>query len=314
MRHGGRRSIPRASWLRALSAALAFLILAGCTLSCESLGASAIVNAPNRGAPAPATTLAGELRVPVGPPDATLSLEIIDPAVAHGTVFVLHGIRADKEACRGWGEMLARAGFRAVLVDLRGHGRSTGDFLTFGVVESRDLVQVLDALETRGLTLGDVGVLGYSYGGGIGIEWAGIDPRVKAVVAVAPFASLRDVVPGYVSMLPAGFVSGAIDLAGKRGGFDPDEASPVLAMGHTGAPVLLIHGGDDQHVPPWHSRRIFDARPNRTQLLLVAGASHATIVSDPVIAQRVPAWFERYLVGDATHQALVNAPPAAVPQ
>jgi pimeloyl-ACP methyl ester carboxylesterase len=218
-------------------------------------------------------------------------LEIIDPAVAHGTVFVLHGIRADKQTCRGWGEMLAHAGFRAVLVDLRGHGRSTGDFLTFGVVESRDLVQVLDALDARGLTTGGVGVLGYSYGGGIGIEWAGIDPRVKAVVAVAPFASLRDVVPGYVSMLPRGFVNGAIDLAGKRGGFDPDQASPVLAMGHTDAPVLLIHGRDDHHVPAWHSQRIFDARRNRTQLLLVAGANHTTIVNDPVIAQRVPAWF-----------------------
>jgi pimeloyl-ACP methyl ester carboxylesterase len=276
-----------------------FVLLAGYTTACQSLGASAIVNAPNRGAPAPTTTLTGELRVPVGPPDATLSLEIIDSAVAHATVFVLHGIRADKRTCRGWGEMLARSGFRAVLVDLRGHGRSTGDFLTFGVVESRDLAQALDALDARGLTVGDVGVLGYSYGGGIGIEWAGLDPRVKAVVAVAPFASLRDVVPDYVSMLPKSFVNDAIDLAGRRGGFDPDQASPVLAMGHTDAPALLIHGLDDHHVPSWHSQRIFDARPNHTQLLLIAGANHATIASDPVIAERVPAWFERYLGGGA---------------
>jgi hypothetical protein len=116
----------------------------------QRVGASAIVNAPNRGLPSPPTR-ARELRVAVGPPSATLSLEIMDAATPSATVFVLHGIRDEKESMRGWGRMLADAGFRAVLLDLRGHGRSTGDWLSYGVVESRDLARALDSMEAQGL-------------------------------------------------------------------------------------------------------------------------------------------------------------------
>ena len=199
----------------------------------EDVCASAIVTAPNAGKPGPSSTQPGELRVDVGGPSrpsrtaATLSVEIAGPASPRGTVFVLHGIRDSKASMRGWGEMLARAGYRAVLVDSRGHGRSTGDWLTYGVNESRDLAQVLDLLASRGQVAGEVGVMGISYGAATAIQWAGLDARVKAVIAVAPFASLRDVVPGYSPVpLPDAFLRRAIDLAGLRGGFDPDAASP----------------------------------------------------------------------------------------
>jgi pimeloyl-ACP methyl ester carboxylesterase len=268
------------------------------TLSCQPLQhmvASAIVVAPNRGAPPPAT-IDGEFSVLVGPPSATLSLEIIDGKDPFGTVFVLHGIRDDKRSVRRWGQMLAAAGMRAVLVDLRGHGRSTGDWLSYGIVESRDLMQALDAIEERGLRVGLVGVMGISYGAAVAIEWAGSDARIRAVVAIAPFASLRSVVPAYAPVpLPASFVSGAIDMAGREGGFDPDEASPVLAIARSRAAVLLIHGLDDHRIPAWHSKLILAAGRGHTELFLVPGAGHRSIASDPVIRDRAPAWLAQHL-------------------
>ena len=54
-----------------------------------------------------------------------------------------------------------RAGYRAVLVDLRGHGRSTGKYLTYGVQEAQDISQVIDALEQQQLIAGEIGVLGH---------------------------------------------------------------------------------------------------------------------------------------------------------
>src|SRR5262249_9230684 len=114
------------------------------------------------------------IRVEVGPPRASLSLLIVDrPAPSsRATVLVLHGIRDRKESMLGWGRGLAEIGYRAVLVDGRGHGRSSGDFLTYGVVEARDLSRVLDALEARGLVAGRVGAMGVSYGAATAVEWA----------------------------------------------------------------------------------------------------------------------------------------------
>jgi pimeloyl-ACP methyl ester carboxylesterase len=289
----------RRNWLRILGVigAVVLLTTAGWRPA-QQLCAGAIVRAPNHGRLVPAPE-AGELRIPVGPPEAALSVEIMDGQDPAATVFVLHGIRDDKRSMRGWGKLLADHGFRAILVDLRGHGRSSGEWLSYGVVESHDLVQVLDAIENRGLRVGSIGAMGISYGAATAIEWAGLDPRVRAVVAIAPFASLRDVVPGYSPIpLPASFIRGAIDEAGEEAGFDPDAASPVLAIGRTSAETLILHGTSDARIPLWHSLRIAAAGAGHTELVKVEGAGHGSIARDPdgSIGQRAPLWFSRWLL------------------
>jgi len=265
----------------------------------------ALVWAPNHGrtiVPVP-----GELRIDVGPPAASLAVALIEPHLSvRGTVFVLHGIRDSKESVRAWGERLASAGYRAVLVDLRGHGRSSGTFLSYGVVESRDLAQVLDAIDSRGLRTGSVGVMGLSYGAATAIEWAAIDSRVEAVVAVAPFASLRSVVPGYVPIqLPSFFINRCIDVAAKVAGFDPDRASPAEVIRNTRAPLLLIHGQSDDRIPFWHSKLIAAAAVGPVELVVVPSADHGSIAADAsgVVSERATEWFDRHFTTTSSRDA-----------
>jgi len=214
-------------------------------------------------------------------------------------VLVLHGIRDSRASMLGWASLLGGAGFRAVLVDLRGHGRSTGATLSYGVFDARDLTRVLDDLEARGLRVGHVGALGVSYGAATAIEWAGADPRVERVVAIAPFASLAEVVPGYAPVsLPELFVRRSIALAGTMGGYDPALASPRDAITHTRAPVLLFHGVQDDRIPYWHSREIAAAAPDHAEVVLVDGANHDTVGEDPDLRRRAVSWL-RALTPDA---------------
>src|SRR5262249_43552973 len=129
-----------------------------------------------------------QLDLPVSPADAVLSSWIIEPSQGepNGTILVLHGIRDSKASQLGLGKRLAALGYRAVLVDSRGHGTSTGDWLTYGVVESRDIVQLIDALQSDGTLRAPVAIIGMSYGGATGIMASAIDARIRAVVAVAP--------------------------------------------------------------------------------------------------------------------------------
>jgi pimeloyl-ACP methyl ester carboxylesterase len=226
---------------------------------------------------------------------AALTVDPPNGSPARATVLVLHGIRDRKESMRPWGAMIAHAGYRAVLVDLRGHGRSTGDVLTYGVVDAADLSQLLDALVAHGRAAGPVGVMGHSYGAATAIEWAGRDARVAGVVAVAPFASLRDVVPGYtIAPFSPAFLARVVDRAGVMGGFDPAAASPLDAIARTRAPVLLVHGRGDGRIPPSHSERIHAAAPDHSELVLVDGAGHDDVTGAPGarLAERAPAWLE----------------------
>jgi pimeloyl-ACP methyl ester carboxylesterase len=313
------RRIPRPiPWgpLCSVMALAAVLGLSGCVAPLGSM----IATAPNRLNPWPADsnplppveTLSGvdrHLWVQVGPPEATLSVSVIEPSVQagppRGTVLVIHGIYARSFWMLHTARGLADAGYRAVLVDLRGHGRSSGQWLTYGVQEARDLSQVIDALSAKGLVAGPLGVYGISYGATTAIHLAGEDPRVEAVVAVAPFSTMRDAVPHYIhtilpgtgQALPDETCQEAIDEAGEAGGFNPDVAGALDAVGKTRAPVLILHGTDDWLVPSWHSVRLRDAAADHVRLVLISGLGHVAIWFDPqgeVLARSV-AWYDRHL-------------------
>jgi alpha-beta hydrolase superfamily lysophospholipase len=248
--------------------------------------AAAITHAPNRGAGDPAP-MPGEQRIPVR--GATIAVELVDAPGASATVFVLHGIRDRRDSMRGVGAAFAARGVRAVLVDLRGHGRSTGDVLSYGVFDRADLATVASTLEAHGDVKGPIGVYGYSYGAATAIEWAGDDPRVRAVVAVAPFVSLRRIVPEYTPLpLPRSFVDSCVDEAGAEGGFDPDAASPLGAIARTKAPVLLLHGDADERIPIAHSREL--AAAGHAELIVVPGATHESIGGASELRDRAIPW------------------------
>ena len=250
--------------------------------------------------------VARQLRVNVGPPAASLSLWIVDPPTNPcGTILVLHGIHDNKVSMLGTGKRLAREGYRAVLVDLRGHGQSSGAWLTYGAVEARDLAQVLDALEQENLIAGPVGVYGNSYGGACALRLAGRDPRVRAVVSVAAFATMREEVSDYIrheARVPSWcitdrMIARAVEDAGKLAGFDPGEASPLAAIQHADAAVLLIHGEPDAKVPVQHARQLHAAAPRHSQLVVMASAGHDAFFQDRdgAVARATTAWLAKWL-------------------
>lgn len=271
---------------------------------------SAIARAPNAGKSVTALEHgavpadARLLRVDVGPPAASLSMWIVEAreSTPRGTIFVLHGIRDSKRSMLGVGRSLAASGYRAVLVDLRGHGESTGDWLSFGAREGRDLRQALDAHDRDGVLARPVGVYGPSYGGAAALQLAACDERVRAVVAVATFTRMKDVVPLYVErVVPSWFVSrvdtaAAIDRAGVLGEFTPGDADSLRAIAATRAEVLLIHGRDDTNIPWQASAALHDAAPDHSRVVIVDGHDHGSIMSDPVTSRESAAWFARWLV------------------
>lgn len=239
--------------------------------------------------------------------DGSLATWVVEPAqaVAAGTIVLLHGVRADKRASIPMALALCDAGYRAVLVDLPGHGESAGRYLTYGAHEARDVSGMLDALAASGVRLEPVGAYGFSYGAAVAIDLAAGDPRVRGVVAVAPFASLREVIrdyrrkylPAATSIVPDGWFQQAVDDAAWFIGFDPDASAPVRNIGASLAPILLIHGDADTQVPLRHSQSLARAAAGRAKLLVLRGASHDSMPTDATHAVRdeAVAWFDAQL-------------------
>jgi pimeloyl-ACP methyl ester carboxylesterase len=307
-------------WLKS-KRTLILAVLAGvalCGAGCTGRVANMMASAPNRFNP-----LAGDmiplpsvetlvtdrhLWVHVGPPEATLSVSICEPtggAAPRGTVLVLHGIYTRAITMLPQARALMRAGYRAVLVDLRGHGRSTGDFLTYGVQEAHDISQVIDALEREQLIAGEIGVWGISYGATTSIHLAAYDPRVRAVVAVEPFGMVRPeirhfgdiIMPEISCFLSDSRFHRMVDKAGAIAGFDPDGSDAVDAIAQTSAPVLLIHGTDDWIVPYWNSIALQESAPEHSERIPIAGGGHTSLWFDldGRVSTNALAWFDRWL-------------------
>src|SRR6267378_123363 len=92
-------------------------------------------------------------------------------ATPRGTVFLLHGYGLAEFSMVPWAWCLAQEGWRCVLVDLRGHGKSTGKEIYYGLKESRDMSQLLDVLMDRSQFAAPVAVIGESYGAALALRW-----------------------------------------------------------------------------------------------------------------------------------------------
>src|SRR5262249_46304954 len=96
------------------------------------------------------------------------------------------------------------------------------------------------------------------------------------------FASFRDaahdaaplVLGGFKWLFSAKDIDHAVDLAGQIAGFDPNQASPLVAIAKTETPILLIHSKDDELVSYGNSERLHAANPQFTGLIPVKGQSH----------------------------------------
>jgi pimeloyl-ACP methyl ester carboxylesterase len=98
-------------------------------------------------------------------------------------IILLHGSRGDRRGTAWHARQLIQAGYGLLLYDQRGLGESTGELLYMGWVEGKDLVEVIEYLESRPDVNADtIGVVGLSGGGHIALNAAYLAPgRISAM-------------------------------------------------------------------------------------------------------------------------------------
>lgn len=209
----------------------------------------------------------------------------VRPAAPNGDwVLLLHGVSDNRTGVLGQAEFLLRHGYSVVMMDSRAHGKSGGDKTTYGWTERYDTVAIVNALDASE-NVQHLDALGVSMGAAIALQSAAVEPRIEAVVAEDPFASLREVSYDYAGLhfspllgmtifRPAPVM--ALAALEKTGGFNPDDVSPEKAVAERAFPVLLICGTLDRTIPCRHAERIYRAATGPKELWVVEGAEHAS--------------------------------------
>lgn len=198
-------------------------------------------------------------------------------------VLGIHGYRSYAELEFGpFAAFDREQGFGLLLPDGRGHAPSEGDYVGFGVPDRLDCVDWAKWLAHR---LGESGVIflhGVSMGAATVLGASGepdLPPQVKGIAADCGFTALGDEFRtqfwNHTHLPRFPFLPLVEGINRHRQGFGFWEHTPLEQVQKAAVPVLLVHGTADPVVPVEMARRLYEACPTRTELLLVEGAGHA---------------------------------------
>ena len=197
------------------------------------------------------------------------------------TIILLHGIRSNKHQFDGVLELLLENGFNTVGLDSRAHGKSEGDFCSFGVNEKKDVASLIDYL-SKTEYLNHFGVWGQSLGGAIGLQAMGYDNRIEFGIIESTFSDFKTVVNDYFdryvgfSYLP--FTNYLVNRTGEIAEFDPNDAKPVKYSSFIDQPILVVHGNQDKRINIKYGRANFEAIPSSKKTFIeIDSANHSNV-------------------------------------
>lgn len=180
----------------------------------------------------------------------------------HGTLRSLPGNRPKIEALR-------QAGFSVLAVDYRGWGQSSVITPSESSI-TQDATVAFAELQRREPRPSKRVIYGHSMGSGAAVALAGrLQGRVDfgALILESAFTSFADVAR------EAGF------WAGLAAQFTQERFASVQTIDQIQVPLLMIHGSQDNTIPPVLGQRLFAAAHAPKQWLLVEGGQHSDLHS-----------------------------------
>lgn len=189
-------------------------------------------------------------------------------------VVVLHGWGGNAAHMLDLAPAINEAGFHSLFLDARNHGLSGHDDHVSMLRFAEDLGTAVEYLKQRD-DVTDVAVIGHSVGAAASIYYASYHNDVSAVVAVASFAHPGEMMHDNLPLpRPVRWaVLRAIEaMIGK--GFDV--IAPRARVVHVSAPLMLVHGEQDEVIPVEDSYQLAALRPG-TELIVVPEGAHGDL-------------------------------------
>ena len=160
--------------------------------------------------------------------------------------------------------LLSRAGFDVLAVDYSGYGRSGG--------RPSEQATYEDARAARAWLEGPAFYLGESLGGAVALELA-IEAPPAGLILQSTFTGVRAMARLHYPYIPSALV--------------PDAYPSLRRIRDLRAPLLVLHGSDDEIVPPMDGEALYEAAPGPKRLEVFDGVGH-----NDVLARAGTRWIE----------------------
>ena len=176
--------------------------------------------------------------------------------------------------------MYLELGYNCILYDMRGHGEGKPTFCTYGILEGKDLVELVKDTRNRYPVIAELGLHGESLGAATTIEALAYKPDVDFAVSDCAFADVESAIrQKFKSMHLPEFLVPLVKVGVRvLYGYSIDDMRPIEALDGNTVPILFVQGDADTTVPPQSARELYERAKGKRELHYVSGADHAESV------------------------------------
>lgn len=173
----------------------------------------------------------------------------------------------------GHAKWMQRNGYASFLLEVRGHGRSSGDRVCLGYEEVNDVQALVEYIRQQDrYTDVPIVIHGVSMGGAIAINAFGQIDEVAGLIAMSAYSSFEDVVtetmqqyhiPTFICRIEKPLIRLSLRVVF---GDKVNALEPIKQVGNIGdRPALFIASANDTEVLPDNMDRLLDAAPKHCE-------------------------------------------------
>jgi fermentation-respiration switch protein FrsA (DUF1100 family) len=210
--------------------------------------------------------------------------ETINKSSSNIWAIVIHGYSGQGKDMTYYAQEFYKRGYNVLVVDLRGHGQSEGNYIGMGWHDRLDIIDWANYLIEKQNNCKII-LHGVSMGGATVMMATGekLPDNIKVAIEDCGYTSIWHEFETQLKSLynlPAFPVLNAASSVCKiKAGYTVKEGSAVEQVKKSKTPTLFIHGDLDKFVPFEMLDKVYEAANCKKEKLVIKGAAHAEAVS-----------------------------------
>lgn len=202
-------------------------------------------------------------------------------------IILVHGIYSNHKFVLDRAYEFDKLGYNLLLIDQRAAGESEGEYYSYGLKESFDVVEWIEYLRSRNNNINII-LYGVSMGAATIMQTCRfkLPTNVKCLVEDCGFSTMKDEVSHVLKtdykIIQPGLVLKLLEMKMyNKFGFKFDDISAKKSLRNNEIPILFIHGCDDNYVPFKMATILYNNNKGYKKYYPVKDKKHAKAHLDP---------------------------------
>jgi len=219
-----------------------------------------------------------EVRIPSEKNEQMLYAKMFLQEDSHLWAIIVHGYNSRHQEVEDIATKYYDWGYNVILPDLRAHGNSTGEYVTLGQSDKRDIIRWINYIDQPEA---EIVLHGVSMGAATVMLAAGEDDlsdRVVAVVEDSGYTTALQMMKEqlkYRFNLPSFPIIGFSNMVSVlKTGLNLYAPKPIKALEKADLPILFIHGDADIFILPYMQKELYEAYDGEKEMLVIKDAGH----------------------------------------